>query len=326
MHIANGMYGLILVEPSQGLSKVDREFYVMQGDFYTVGSYREKGAQPFDMQKAIDERATYVLFNGSEGALVGDKALKAKVGERIRMFVGNGGPNLVSSFHVIGEIFDRVYTEGGARYQEHVQTTLIPAGGSTIVEFKVEVPGTYIIVDHSIFRTFNKGALGMLKVDGPENRLVYSGKEVDVDYISEKAGPQSAAIASAASALEKGTLDIKTQIEAGEALFKGTCSVCHQPHGHGLPNVFPPLAKSDFLMANKQRSIEIVLKGLTGAVTVNGKLFNSVMPPMSQLRDDEIANILTYVRNAWGNQGEQVTAAEVTATRAKIQLPPGAAR
>ena len=98
MHIANGMYGLILVEPSQGLSKVDREFYIMQGDFYTVGSYREKGAQPFDMQKAIDERATYVLFNGSEGALVGDKALKAKVGERVRMFVGNGGPNLVSSF------------------------------------------------------------------------------------------------------------------------------------------------------------------------------------------------------------------------------------
>jgi len=295
------------------------------GDFYTVGQYREKGMQPFDMQKAIDERATYVLFNGSEGALVGDKALKAKVGERIRMFVGNGGPNLVSSFHVIGEIFDRVYYEGGSRYQENVQTTLIPAGGSAVVEFKVEVPGTYIIVDHSIFRTFNKGALGMLKVDGPDNKLVYSGKEVDVDYISEKAGPSSPAIASAASALEKGTLDIKTQVAAGEQLFRGTCSVCHQPHGNGLPNVFPPLAKSDFLMANKQRAIEVVLKGLTGPVTVNGKQFNSVMPPMSQLRDDEIANILTYVRNAWGNQGDQVSAAEVTATRSKIKLPPGAA-
>jgi nitrite reductase (NO-forming) len=326
MHIANGMYGLILVEPPQGLSKVDREFYIMQGDFYTVGAYREKGAQPFDMQKAIDERATYVLFNGSEGALVGDKALKAKVGERIRMFVGNGGPNLVSSFHVIGEIFDRVYYEGGSRYQENVQTTLIPAGGSAIVEFKVEVPGTYIIVDHSIFRTFNKGALGMLKVEGPENRLVYSGKEVDVEYISEKAGPSSPAIASAASALEKGTLDIKTQIAAGEQLFRGTCSVCHQPTGQGLPNVFPPLAKSDYLMADKQRAIEVVLKGLSGPVTVNGKQFNSVMPPMSQLRDDEVANILTYVRNAWGNQGDRVTAAEVTETRAKIKLPPGAAR
>jgi nitrite reductase (NO-forming) len=326
MHVANGMYGLILVEPPQGLTKVDREFYIMQGDFYTVGQYREKGAQPFDMQKAIDERPTYVLFNGSEGALVGDQALKAKVGERIRLFVGNGGPNLVSSFHVIGEIFDRVYYEGGSRYQENVQTTLVPAGGSAIVEFKVEVPGTYIIVDHSIFRTFNKGALGMLKVEGPENKLVYSGKEVDVDYLSEKAGPSSAAVASAASALEKGTLDIKTQIAAGEVLFKGTCSVCHQPDGQGLPNVFPPLAKSDFLMADKRRAIEVVLKGLSGPVTVNGKQYNSVMPPMSQLRDDEVANILTFVRNSWGNQGERVSPAEVTAIRSRIQLPPGAAR
>jgi nitrite reductase (NO-forming) len=325
MHVANGMYGLILVEPPQGLSRVDREFYVMQGDFYTVGQYREKGAQPFDMQKAIDERPTYVLFNGSEGALVGDQALKAKVGDRIRMFVGNGGPNLVSSFHVIGEIFDRVYTEGGSRVQENVQTTIIPAGGSAIVEFKAEVPGTYILVDHSIFRAFNKGALGMLKVEGPENKLVYSGKEVEADYLGDKA-VASSAVATAASAAEKGTLDIKTQIAAGQVLYQGTCSVCHQPHGGGLPNVFPPLAKSDFLMASKQRSIEIVLKGLTGTVTVNGKAFNSVMPPMSQLRDDEVANILTYVRNTWGNQGEPVTAAEVTETRSKIKLPPGAAR
>src|SRR5687767_14581969 len=133
MHVANGMYGLILVEPPEGLPPVDHEFYVMQGDFYTVGKYREKGHQAFDMQKAIDENPTYVLFNGAEGALTGPNAPKAKTGERIRMFVGNGGPNLVSSFHVIGEIFDKVQYEGGTHFQENVQTTLIPAGGAVMV-------------------------------------------------------------------------------------------------------------------------------------------------------------------------------------------------
>ena len=85
----------------------------MQGDFYTTGKYREKGLQPFDMEKAIDERPTYVLFNGAEGSLTGDKAHTAKTNETVRLFVGNGGPNLVSSFHVIGEIFDSVRYEGG---------------------------------------------------------------------------------------------------------------------------------------------------------------------------------------------------------------------
>ena len=107
---------------------------MIQSDFYTVGNYREQGHQAFDMGKAVEEHPTYVVFNGAEGSLLGEKALKAKVGERIRLFVGNGGPNLVSSFHVIGEIFDRVYAEAGTRYSEHVQTTLVPAGGAAIVE------------------------------------------------------------------------------------------------------------------------------------------------------------------------------------------------
>src|SRR5690554_2920270 len=163
MHVANGMYGLILVEPEGGLPAVDKEYYVMQGDFYTKGKYGDPGLQPFDMNKAIDEHADYVVFNGKVGALMGDNALTAKVGETVRIYMGNGGPNLVSSFHVIGEIFDKVYVEGGNLVNENVQTTLIPAGGAAIVEFKVEVPVSLILVDHSIFRAFNKGALGMLR-------------------------------------------------------------------------------------------------------------------------------------------------------------------
>ncbi len=324
MHIANGMYGLILVEPPEGLPEVDREYYVMQGDFYTVGKYREKGLQPFDMQKAIEENATYVVFNGSEGALVGDDALTAKVGETVRLFVGNGGPNLVSSFHVIGEIFDKVYTEGGSHFQENVQTTLIPAGGAAMIEFYVEAPGTYILVDHSIFRAFNKGALGMLKVEGPDALEIYSGKEVDSVYLGDKV-ETSTPVREATEAARSGKLTVEQQVEAGRVLFQGTCSTCHQQDGKGVPNVFPPLAGSDYLLADKERAIGIVLNGLTGPITVNGTDYDSVMPPMSQLNDDEVAHILTYVMKSWGNDGPAVSAEEVARVRASRPQPAGAA-
>jgi nitrite reductase (NO-forming) len=173
MHIANGMYGLILIEPEGGLPKVDKEFYIMQGDFYTKGKFGDKGLQEFDMDKAIAEHPEYVVFNGNTASLLGDKELQVKTGETVRFFVGNGGPNLTSSFHFIGEIFDKVYIEGGSKINDNVQTTVIPPGGASIVEFKATVPGEYVIVDHAIFRAFNKGALGKIKVTGPENPAVY---------------------------------------------------------------------------------------------------------------------------------------------------------
>ncbi len=324
MHVANGMYGLILVEPPAGLAKVDHEYYVMQGDFYTVGKYREKGMQPFDMQKAIDENPTYVLFNGKESSLTGSNALQANVGETVRLFVGNGGPNLVSSFHVIGEIFDKVQYEGGLHFQENVQTTLIPAGGAAIVEFHTEVPGNYVLVDHSIFRAFNKGALAMLKVEGEPNLAVYSGKQLDETYVGDKVADLTS-VSTAVRAREAGKLTKQQQIDAGEALFKGTCSVCHQENGQGLPGIFPPLAGSDYLMADKRRAIGVVLNGLTGTVNVNGQVYNSVMPPMSQLNEDEVANILTFVMNSWGNNGPAVSHEDVYRVRATTKRAEGAA-
>ncbi|HFC8549984.1 TPA: copper-containing nitrite reductase [Neisseria lactamica] len=197
MHIANGMYGLILVEPKEGLPKVDKEFYIVQGDFYTKGKKGAQGLQPFDMDKAVAEQPEYVVFNGHVGSIAGDNALKAKAGETVRMYVGNGGPNLVSSFHVIGEIFDKVYVEGGKLINENVQSTIVPAGGSAIVEFKVDIPGSYTLVDHSIFRAFNKGALGQLKVEGAENPEIMTQKLSDTAYAGN--GAASAASAPAAS-------------------------------------------------------------------------------------------------------------------------------
>ncbi|MFB9052791.1 copper-containing nitrite reductase [Formosa undariae] len=313
MHIANGMYGLILVEPEGGLAPVDKEYYLMQGDFYTKGAHGDRGLQPFDMQKAIDERADYVVFNGKVGALTGDNAITANVGETVRLFVGNGGPNLVSSFHVIGEIFDRVHVEGGDLINDNVQTTLIPAGGAAIVELKVDVPGTFILVDHSIFRAFNKGALGMLKVEGEEDKKIYSGELRDDIYLPEGGGIQS--MPENNNVVEETPVEsLDEQLERGKQAYMQTCFACHQAEGQGITGAFPPLAKSDYLNADVDRAIGVVLHGLTGEITVNGEKYNSVMTRQS-LSPSEIANVLTYVYNSWGNSKKVVTTEMVNKVR-----------
>lgn len=308
MHIANGMYGLILVEPKEGLPPVDKEYYVMQSEFYTQGAYGDAGLQPFDMSKALLETPDYVVFNGSVGAMTGDKAITAEVGDRVRLFVGNGGPNLISSFHVIGEIFDLVYTEGGSvANQKDVQTTLVPAGGSAIVEFTVDVPGTFILVDHSIFRAFNKGALAMLTVTGDENAQVYSGLQEEHVYLPEGGGIQEidGAVPSVPSAQ-----NMAERIEAGGRIYAANCAACHQPEGQGIAGVFPPLAGSDYLMADANRAIGVVVNGLSGEIEVNGVKYNGVMPGV-RLSDEDVANVLTFVRNSWGNKDGEITPTDV---------------
>jgi nitrite reductase (NO-forming) len=305
MHIANGMYGLILVEPEGGLPPVDKEYYVMQGDFYTQGEYGAKGHQPFDMTKAVKETPDYVVFNGKVGSLTNGNELTAKVGETVRLFVGNGGPNLVSSFHVIGEIFDNVHVEGGSLINKNVQTTLIPAGGAAIVDFKVETPGSFILVDHSIFRAFNKGALGILKVEGTENKNIYSGTIQEGIYLPEGGTIQNMPVsATSKTSIPKRT--VAEKIKIGKEIFETTCFACHQSEGQGISNTFPPLAKSDYLNADSKRAIKTILHGLSGEITVNGQKFNNIMPSQN-LSDDEIANVMTYIYNSWGNNKTVVT-------------------
>ena len=294
MHMANGMYGLILVEPEGGLPPVDKEYYVMQGDFYTDGAYGAGGTQAFNQEKALMENPDYIV-----GSLTQDGALTANPGETVRLFVGNGGPNKVSSFHVIGEIFDRVHVEGGSLMNENVQTTLIPAGGAAIVEFKVDVPGSYVLVDHSIFRAFNKGALGLLVAKGEENRKIYAKNE-PTPYVSDlkiSTTPKDDAIVNKTK---------EQQIADGKVIYTKTCVACHQAQGQGMEGAFPPLAKSDFLNADVDRAIDIVLHGKQGEVTVNGKKYNSVMTPQP-LSVQEVADVLTYVYNTWDNSKKVVT-------------------
>jgi nitrite reductase (NO-forming) len=162
----------MVVEPPGGWPKVDHEFYVMQSDIYLKGDPAESGVHEAAVDKMVDEHPDFVVFNGSVGALAKERALKAKVGETVRIFFGNAGPNHVSSFHVIGEIFDNVHPEGAAKTLSNVQSTLVPAGGATVVEFKTQVPGAYLLVDHSLGR-LKKGAVGFLEVEDPPNPAVF---------------------------------------------------------------------------------------------------------------------------------------------------------
>ncbi|HAE58804.1 MAG TPA: nitrite reductase, copper-containing, partial [Anaerolineae bacterium] len=176
-HIANGMYGLILVEPEGGLPPVDREFYVMQGELYTAQPFGTAGALTDDITKLLNENPEYFVFNGAAMALTSEEhMLRANVGETVRIYFGVGGPNFTSSFHVIGEIFDRVYDQASLTSDPltDVQTTLVPPGGATMVEFKLEVPGRYILVDHALSR-LERGLAGFLMVEGDDNTDIFDG-------------------------------------------------------------------------------------------------------------------------------------------------------
>jgi nitrite reductase (NO-forming) len=177
-HIANGMYGLILVEPEGGLPPVDHEYYVMQGEIYTNEAFGTKGELTESYDKLMNEMPEYYVFNGAANALQKDNALHAKVGETVRIYFGVGGPNKTSSFHVIGEIFDHVYELASLTNEPltNVQTITVPPGGASAVDFKVEVPGTYMLVDHALSRAA-RGLIGQLVVEGEEQPEIFKPQE-----------------------------------------------------------------------------------------------------------------------------------------------------
>ena len=331
MHVANGMYGLILVEPPEGLPPVDHEYYVMQGDFYTIGKYREKGHQPFDMEKAIDENADLRAVQrrgrrahrrqGAEGegrrdACACSSATAARTSCR--------------SFHVIGEIFDKVQYEGGTHFQENVQTTLIPAGGAAIVEFHVEVPGSYVLVDHSIFRAFNKGALAILEGRrAPEHKTIYSGKEVDEVYLGDQRRPNlGAGDRPRRRPRAAGTLTRTQQIEAGKALFKGTCSVCHQDNGEGLPERVPAAGEVRLPRGGSASARSASCSTASpGKVTVNGsdvQLGHAADEPAQRRRGREHPHLRAQQLGQHGRRRDQ--AKQVAATCAPAPSAPRARR
>jgi len=173
-HIANGMYGLIVVEPPGGLPRVDREFYIMQGEIYTTEDMGGEGHQKMSLPKLLNERPEYFVFNGTTGGASGEHVMHAKVGDSVRIYFGVGGPNVISSPHIIGEILDRVYPEGSFTSPPitTVQTTIVPPGGATVLELKPLVPGTFRLVDHALIRVA-RGLVGVLEVTGPANSELF---------------------------------------------------------------------------------------------------------------------------------------------------------
>lgn len=188
MHIANGMYGLILVEPEEGLRPVDHEFYVMQGEIYTEEAFGSSGLLTESYQKLLDEHPEYYIFNGHVGALTSHYPLRARVGETVRIFFGVGGPNKMSSFHVIGEIFDRVYLEGSVTSPpiENSQMMQVAPGGAGIAELTCEVPGRYVLVDHALSRA-ERGLAGYLIVEGEDDPDIFAALDEDGNVVPHDA-------------------------------------------------------------------------------------------------------------------------------------------
>lgn len=182
-HVANGMYGMILVEPKEGLPPADREFAVMQGEFYTQGALGEKGRQAFSKEKLLQERPEYVVFNGRVGSLREKRALRAKTGENIRLFFGVGS-HIASNVHLIGGVFDRLYGEGAllSEPQRNVQTTIVPPGGAMMAEWTLDVPGTYLLVDHSLARAIDRGAIAELVIEGDPRPDLYRAANPDPNH------------------------------------------------------------------------------------------------------------------------------------------------
>jgi len=326
LHIANGMYGLILVEPKEGLPQVDREYFIVQGEFYTDAPFGTRGNRKFSLEKALQEQPDYVVFNGRVGALMGKNALRAKTGESVRIYLGNAGPSLLSSFHIVGEIFDGVYGEGGTQVnQRNVQTTIVPVGGSAMVEFVADVPGSYQLVDHSMFRAFNKGAMGALEVEGPARNDIFSGKLVETTYnpgtrLQQRVAVAIPAVAALSKPARAGDDTTKALLDHGRQVYSTACITCHQAEGQGMPGIFPPLAQSDYLMADPDRAVRILLQGLNEPIIVNGNQYNGVMPKLP-LSDQDIAAVLSYVRNNFGNRGSTIKLADVGRVRAALARP-----
>ena len=311
LHIGNGMYGAIIVDPATPLPPAAESYVIVQSEWYTQ-QISGKLMGP-DFQKMKDERPDEVVFNGVAFQYK-DHPLTAAPGKLVRIYFVNAGPDLWSSFHVIGGIFDKVYPGGDAADAiSGVSTYSVGPGAGAIFDITLDQPGNYVFVDHDMAHAII-GAQGVLQVGNAAaisaEKPPIASAPASAPAAPPAAGPPTSAPAAAGP--------YKFDAAHGASLYASTCSACHQATGTGLPGAFPPL-KGDPVVLNPDpaEQIETVLNGAHGR-TISGTTYPSAMPPFGpSLSDADIADIINHERSSWGNQGKPITADQVQAERAK---------
>jgi nitrite reductase (NO-forming) len=306
LHIANGMYGALIVDPATPLPPATRSYVIVQSEWYTQQVSGHLMGPNFERMK--EERPDEVVFNGS-AFQYRDHPLLATAGERVRLYVVDAGPDLWSSFHVIGAVFDKVYPDGDpAHAQSGVSTYSVGPGAGAVFDLTLSEPGNYPFVDHDMAHA-TIGAIGVLQVRGKDGSIPV---EATAAAPAETAAP-AADMAAASAALGPYHVDPAK----GAALYGANCAACHQLTGMGIAGAFPPLKDNPAVLdANATKQIDVVLGGLHGE-TIGGTAYATPMPPFGgALNDAEIADIINHERSSWGNHGKQIAATDVSARRA----------
>lgn len=305
LHMANGMYGAIIVEPADDpRPKADREYVLVQSEWYTQQIAGTLMGPDYGKMQRI--QPDIVAFNGIAFQYQ-DHPLTAQPNERVRLNVVNAGPSLWSAFHVIGAIFDKVYPGGDHRQSiSGVSTYSVGPGEGVVFDLVIPDAGQYVFVDHA-FAHLEKGAAGVLDIRVP-------GSEHGKPLISKIAGDSAAAAAPAPVAAATGPYTFDA--ERGATLYTTHCAACHQASGTGLPGAFPPLVKNAAVLNDDPtRQLRAILHGMSGEL-IDGVAYPSPMPPFgATLADADVADIANHERTSWGNQGKRVTAEQVKAQR-----------
>ncbi|HLI17456.1 MAG TPA: multicopper oxidase domain-containing protein [Rhodanobacteraceae bacterium] len=315
LHMANGMYGAIIVDPATPLPPAAESYVIVQGEWYTQQVSGKLMGPNFEMMQ--EERPDEVVFNGA-AFQYRDHPLPVEAGKRVRIYFVNAGPDLWSSFHVIGAIFDKVYPDGDpAHALSGVSTYTVGPGAGAIFDLVIPDPGKYAFVDHDMAH-MGLGAQGLFDVLRPGEKPPATSA-----FSPAPASTTAAPIASAAPAPSAPSGPYKFDAARGASLYAANCSACHQATGTGLPGAFPPLKGNPAVLdADPATQIDTILHGAHG-VPIAGITYPSAMPPFgSTLNDADIANIANHERSSWGNQGKLITADQVKAMRAKEPAKP----